>query len=170
MAQVTLQGKPFTLVGTEKKVGEKAPDFEVVNNEMLPVKLSSFKGKPLLILSVPSLDTSVCSKEARRFNVEVEKLGDIQTLVISMDLPFAQKRWCAAEGIKNITTASDHIAADFGQKYGVLIKELRLLARAVFLVDATGTLKYIHLCKEVTEEPPYEAVIKQVAALLAGAK
>lgn len=172
MAQrtVTMKGKPLNLVGNEVKVGSTAPDFEVLSNDLAPIKLSSFKGTPALILSVPSLDTDVCSRETRRFNKEVEKLGNIQTLVISMDLPFAQKRWCGAEGVSNLKTLSDFNAADFGQKYGVLIKELRLLARAVFLIDANGICQYTYLCKEITDEPPYDQVISACQKLLSGSK
>lgn len=172
MAQrtVTMKGNPLNLIGNEVKVGATAPDFEVTSNDLAPIKFSSFKGSACLVLSVPSLDTDVCSMETRRFNKEVEKLGNIETLVISMDLPFAQKRWCGAEGVKNLKTLSDYKAADFGQKYGVLIKELHLLARAVFLIDAKGVCQYTYLCKEVTDQPPYEEVIAACQQLLAGSK
>ena len=132
---VTMKGNPVTLVGDAIEVGQKAPDCEVVANDLSAVKLSSFAGKTIIIASVPSLDTSVCDTETRRFNEEAGKLGDdVVVLTISMDLPFAQKRWCGAAGVKNLQTLSDHRYASFGTGYGVLIKELRLLARAVFVI------------------------------------
>jgi thiol peroxidase len=163
---VTMKGNPLTLVGNEVKVGQPAPDFEVIANDMSSVKPSSFKGKVCIICSVPSLDTSVCDMETRRFNEEAGKLGsDVVVLTISMDLPFAQKRWCGAAGVKNVQTLSDHRDASFGKAYGVLIKELRLLARAVFVVDKNGTIRYIQIVNEVASEPNYEAALKAVKGL-----
>jgi thiol peroxidase len=163
---VTMKGNPLTLVGNEVKVGQKAPDSEVIANDMSSVKLSSFKGKVCIICSVPSLDTSVCDIETRRFNEEAGKLGgDVVVLTISMDLPFAQKRWCGAAGVKNVQTLSDHRDASFGKAYGVLIKELRLLARAVFVVDKSGTIRYIQIVNEVASEPNYEAALKAAKGL-----
>jgi len=160
---VTMKGNPLTLVGVELKVGDAAPDFEVLDNDLSPVKLSSFRGKVCIISSVPSLDTPVCDMETRRFNEEAGKLGaDVAILTISVDLPFAQKRWCGAAGVDKVVTLSDHREAAFGEAYGVLIKELRLLARAVFVVDQGGTIQYIQLVKELTEEPDYDAVLKAV--------
>jgi thiol peroxidase len=168
---VTMMGNPLTLSGNPVKLGEKAPDFEVMDNDLKPVKFSSFKGKLALILSVPSLDTSVCSKETRRFNEEVAKYGNqVTALSISMDLPFAQKRWCGSEGIASLQTLSDYKSADFGNQYGVLIQELRLLARAIFIVDQAGFIQYVHLVKEITQEPPYEEVMKKLKSLLSGVK
>lgn len=116
---------------------------------------------------MPSLDTSVCDRETRRFNEEAGRLGnDVVVLTISMDLPFAQKRWCGAAGIKNVLTLSDHRDASFGRAYGVLIKEIRLLARAVFVVDRTGVIRYIQVVNELTNEPDYEAVLKAVKQLI----
>jgi thioredoxin-dependent peroxiredoxin len=164
---VTMKGNPLTLLGPELKGGEKAPDFEVLDNDLNPVRLSNFKGKICLIASVPSLDTPVCDLETRRFNAEAGKLSpDIQILTISMDLPFAQKRWCGAAGVDKVMTLSDHKEASFGLAYGVLIKELRLLARAIFLVDKGGTLRYIQVVKELTEEPDYEKAIGFVKTLV----
>ena len=158
---VTFKGNPLTLVGSLPRVGQKAPDFEVLSNDLSPVKLSDFKGKTLVICSVPSLDTSVCDTEVRRFNEEATSLGDdVAVLAISMDLPFAQKRWCGAAGIKNVQTLSDHRDASFGRAYGVLINELRLLARAVFVVDKKGAIHYIQLVDEMTNEPDYDAALK----------
>jgi len=163
---VTMKGKPVTLVGPAIKVGQKAPDFEVVANDMSTVKLSSFAGKTCIIASVPSLDTSVCDTETRRFNEEAGKLGgDVVVLTISMDLPFAQKRWCGAAGIKNVQTLSDHRDASFGKAYGVLIKDMRLLARAVFVVDNKGVVRYVQIVPEVATEPDYDAVLKVVKGL-----
>jgi thiol peroxidase len=161
-----MKGNPFTLVGKEVKVGDTAPNFEVVANDMSVVKFSSYRGKICIICSVPSLDTSVCDMETRRFNEEAGKLGsDVAVLTISMDLPFAQKRWCGAAGVKNVQTLSDYREASFGEAYGVLIKELRLLARAVFVVDKKGTIRYIQIVKEVASEPNYEAALNAVKGL-----
>jgi thiol peroxidase len=158
---VTIHGNPLTLVGEEVKVGAAAPEAELLDNDLKPVKLSSYRGKILVVASVPSLDTPVCDLETRRFNDEAAHLGgDIQMLTISMDLPFAQKRWCGAAGVERLKTLSDHREAAFGQAYGVLIKELRLLARAVFIIDREGTLQYTQMVKEVTNEPNYEEVLQ----------
>jgi thiol peroxidase len=163
---ITMKGKPLTLLGKEVKVGDSAPDFEVVANDMSTVKFSSYRGKVCIICSVPSLDTSVCDMETRRFNEEAGKLGSNVTVVtISMDLPFAQKRWCGAAGVKNVQTLSDYRDASFGKAYGVLIKDLRLLARAVFVVDKKGTIRYIQIVKEVASEPDYEAALNAVKGL-----
>jgi thiol peroxidase len=160
---VTMKGNPLTLVGREVKVGEPAPDFEVLNNDLKPVKLSAYRGKVCVVSSVPSLDTPVCDMETRRFNTEAAKLGnDVVVLTISMDLPFAQKRWCGAAGVDKVVTLSDHRNASFGDAFGMLIKELRLLARAVFVIDRKGVVRYIQLVKEIAEEPDYDAVIAAV--------
>ena len=162
-----MRGNPLTLVGQELKEGDPAPDFEVLDNGLSPVKLSSFKGKVCVISSVPSLDTPVCDMETRRFNQEAGKLSaDVQILTISMDLPFAQKRWCGAAGVDKVVTLSDHRNASYGTTYGVLIKELRLLARAVFVLDREGIIRYIQIVKETTEEPDYEAVLDAVNKLV----
>lgn len=164
---VTMKGNPLTLVGEEPEVGAPAPEFELLDTELKPVKLSSFREKVCIIASVPSLDTPVCDIEAGKFNAEAANLGpDVSVLTVSMDLPFAQKRWCGASGAENITTLSDHREASFGESYGVLIKELRLLARAVFVVDRKGVLRYAQLVPEVADEPDYEAVLKAVRDVL----
>jgi len=163
---VTMKGNPLTLVGSEVKVGDVMPDCEVVGKELAPVKLSSFRGKVCIISSFPSLDTSVCDMMARRFNEEAVALGsDVVVLAISMDLPFAQDRWCIAADVKNVNVLSDHRTASFGQAFGVLIKELRLLARAVFVVDKEGIVRYMQMVDELTHEPDYEAVLKAVEKL-----
>jgi len=164
---VTLKGNPLTLVGNEVKVGQKAPDADLVTNDLSTVQLSSFGGKVRIITSVPSLDTPVCDIETRRFNEEAGRLGDgLVVLTVSMDLPFAQKRWCGAAGVNNVRTLSDYREAAFGKSYGVLIKELRLLARAVFVVDSNGVIRYQELVKEVATEPNYEAALKAARGLL----
>ena len=164
---ITMKGNPLTLVGKQPKVGEHAPDFEVLDNDLSPVRLSSFRGKVCVIASVPSLDTPICDMETRRFNEEAGILGpDVAILTISMDLPFAQKRWCGASGVDKVTTLSDHFSASFGEAYGVLIKELRLLARAVFIVDGDGVVQYVQIVKEVTAEPDYEDVLGALKKLL----
>lgn len=161
--KITMRGNPLTLVGNELKVGDKAPDFRVLDNNLSPVQFSSYRGKICVISSVPSLDTPVCDMETRRFNDEAGKLGsDVVILTISMDLPFAQKRWCGTAGVDKVTTLSDHLDASFGQAFGVLIKELRLLARAIFVVDREGVIQYIQLVKEVANEPDYGAVLDAV--------
>ncbi len=156
---VTMRGNPLTLVGNEVKVGDPAPDFMALDNNLTPVKLSSYRPKLCILSSVPSLDTPVCDIETRKFNEEASKFGEkVQILTISMDLPFAQKRWCGSTGANKIQTLSDHREAQFGMAYGVLIKELRLLARAVFIVDPKGTLQYVQLVKEIANEPNYDEI------------
>jgi thiol peroxidase len=164
---ITIHGSPLTLVGNGLKVGDPAPDFELLDNDLSPVRLSSFRSKVLIISSVPSLDTPVCDMETRRFNEEAGKLGeDVRILTVSMDLPFAQKRWCGSAGVDRVITLSDHRQASFGTAYGVLIKELRLLARAVFVLDREGIIRYIHIVKEITDEPDYNAVLEAVHKLM----
>jgi len=164
---VTLKGNPVTLLGAEVQVGQPAPDVELTANDLSTVKLSSFKGKVCIITSVPSLDTPVCDTETRRFNEAASTMGDhVAVLAVSMDLPFAQARWCGAAGVKNVQTLSDHRDAAFGTSYGVLIKGLRLLARAVIVVDKQGVVRYTELVKEVASEPDYEAALAAAGKLL----
>ena len=164
---ITINGNPLTLVGKQPMVGETAPDFEVMDNDLSPVRLSSFRGKVCVIASVPSLDTPVCDMETRRFNEEAGMLGsNVAILTISMDLPFAQKRWCGTAGVDKVTTLSDHFSASFGEAYGVLIKELRLLARAVFVVDKDGVVNYLQIVKEIANEPDYDEVLSTLKKLL----
>ena len=161
---VTMRGNPLTLLGPELKVGDRAPDFTLVTNEMQQVTLADYKGMALALVSVPSLDTPVCAVETRRFNAEAAKLdASVRILTISMDLPFAQKRWCGAMGIDKVETLSDHREASFGLNYGVLIKELRLLARAVFVVDRAGVLTHVELVREIADEPYYAGVLSALA-------
>jgi len=160
---IKFKGNPLTLVGKRPGVGKPAPDFEVLANDNSPAKLSALQGKVRVICSVPSLDTPVCDMEVRKFNEQATSLGDdVAVLVISMDLPFAQKRWCGAAGVKNVQTLSDHREAQFGNAYGVLIKDLRLLARTVFVVDKKGVIRYIEIVDELSHEPDYEAVLSAV--------
>ncbi len=164
---ITMKGNPLTLIGNEVKVGDKAPDFIALDNNLTPVRLSSFKGKICVLASVPSLDTPVCDMETRKFNEEASRLGaDVVFLTISMDLPFAQRRWCGTSGVTKVQTLSDHRDASFGTAYGVLIKELRLLARAVFIVDQEGIIQHAQLVKEVAQEPNYDAVLSALKKLL----
>jgi len=163
---VTMKGNPVTLVGTEVKVGDTAPGFTVIDNDLSPVNFSSYHGKICVISSVPSLDTPVCDLETQTFNEKAASLdSNIAILTISMDLPFAQKRWCAAAGVDRVQTLSDHRDASFGKAFGVLIKEFRLLARAVFLVDRHGTIQYTELVKEIADEPKYEKIWQALKAL-----
>jgi len=164
---VTMLGNPVVLLGTEVKEGMKAPAFTLVDNDLNEKKLGDYTGKVVVLSSVPSLDTPVCDMETRRFNKEAEKLGDgVVILTISVDLPFAQKRWCGAAGVERVITLSDHRDTSFGLAYGVLIKGLRLLARAIFVVDREGTVRYHQLVPEIAQEPDYAAVLEAVRKLL----
>lgn len=157
---VTMGGQPVTLVGAVVKVGDPAPEAELVGPDLKPVKLSSFRGKVLVLSSVPSLDTAVCDLETRRFNLEAENLGpEVLIVTVSMDLPFAQKRWCASAGVNRVQTLSDFREAAFGRAYGVLMKESGLLARAVFVVDRKGVIQYVQLVPEIAKEPDYAPVL-----------
>ncbi len=164
---VSSNGNPLTLVGNEVKVGDKAPDFVALDNSMAEKKLSDYAGKVMILSSVPSLDTAVCDLQTRRFNSEAANLGDdVVILTLSMDLPFAQARWCGAAGVEQVITLSDHRDASFGNAYGLLIKELRLLARAVHVVDREGVVRYIQIVPEVPTEPDYDAALAAVKELI----
>ena len=155
----TMRGKPLTLVGPELKAGDKAPDFEVLDNTLQPVNLAT-TGQAVRIFSVvPSLDTPVCDAQTKRFNEEAAKLPGVEIYTISMDLPFAQKRWCGAYGIDKIKMLSDHRAGSFGEHYGTLIKELRIESRAIFVIDKDNTIKHVEYVKEVAEHPNYETAL-----------
>ncbi|MFO7674993.1 MAG: thiol peroxidase [bacterium] len=165
---VTSGGKPVTLIGNGVRVGDNAPDATLVANDLSTVRLSSYFGKVLVVVVVSSLDTSVCDLETRRFNAEAAGLGDeVRVLTVSMDLPFAQKRWCGAAGVDRVETLSDHREAEFGRAWGVLMKESRLLARAVFVVDRAGIVRYIQLVSDVGKEPDYAAVLAAVREVAA---
>ena len=164
---ITFKGNPMTLLGPELKIGDKAPDFTVVDNGLALVTLTSSAGKVRIISCVPSLDTPVCDTETRRFNQDAAGLPEsVVVLTVSLDLPFAQKRWCGAAGIDRVTTLSDYRERSFGNAYGVVIKELLLLSRAIFVIDAGDIIRYIQIVPEVTSEPDYAAVIAAAKALL----
>src|SRR4051812_31518562 len=159
----TLKGNPITLVGPEIKIGDKAPDFKVNKNLMEQASLADYAGKVKLISVVPSLDTGVCDAQTRRFNEEAAKLGDnVVVLTISVDLPFAQSRWCGAAGIDKVITLSDYKDRNFGQAYGVLIQEIQLLMRSIFVIDANDTIQYVEYLGEMTEHPNYENAVEAV--------
>jgi thiol peroxidase len=160
---VTFKGNPLTLVGSEVRVGQKAPDFQVLAQDLSPVTLGSSRGKTRLISVVPSLDTPVCDAQTRRFNQEAATLPNIAILTISADLPFAQKRWCGAAGVDKVQVLSDHKDVSFGTAYGVLIKELRLLSRSIFIIDAGDTVRYVEYVPEVTSHPNYDAALQAAA-------
>ncbi|WP_110927221.1 thiol peroxidase [Bacillus massiliglaciei] len=164
MASVTFKNEPVTLVGTEVKVGEKAPDFTVLANDLSPVTLSDTKGSVRIISVVPSIDTGVCDAQTRKFNEEAGKIEGVTVLTISNDLPFAQKRWCAASGLENVQVLSDHRDLSFGEAYGVLMKELRLLARSVFVIDSNDIVTYAEYVPEGTTHPDYEAALAAAKA------
>jgi thioredoxin-dependent peroxiredoxin len=166
---IKFSGKEATVIGDDIKVGQKAPDFTVVKQDWSVVKgLASTKGKVRIIASVLSLDTSVCDTETRRFNIEAAGLGkDVAILFISVDTPWAQKRWCGAAGVDQITTFSDALKADFGKKYGCLIKEGRVLRRAVFVLDRKGIVTYVAYMPALNIEPNYDEVLAATKAALA---
>lgn len=164
---VTFQGQPLTLIGKQIEVGEHAPDAEVLANDLSSMSISSCRGKVCVLSCVPCLDTPVCDTQTRRFNQEAANLGpDVVILTVSMDLPFAQARWCGAAGVDAVQTLSDHREAALGTAYGVLIKELRLLARAVFVIDRQGKVQYMQVVNEITNEPDYDAALDAVRKLL----
>ncbi len=162
---VTFQGNPMTLLGNPVEKGQKAPDFTLLANDLSPRTLASYKGKTLVISVVPSLDTGVCDLQTRRFNNEAAALGSgVQILTVSCDLPFAQARWCGAAGVSQLETLSDHFSLSFGMAYGVAIKELRLLTRAVFVIDRQGTVTYSEVVPEITSEVNFAAALAAAQA------
>ncbi|CEM60629.1 thiol peroxidase [Treponema phagedenis] len=161
---ITMAGNPVSLTGTLVKVGDKAPDFLVKNKELGNVALKDTKGLRLFV-AVPSLDTPVCDMEVRKFHKEAAAVPQVETIVLSMDLPFAQARWCGAAGIDTLTIYSDFYNHSFGKNYGLYISELGLLARAIIIVDAANTVRYVQVVPEVTHEPDYADVIKALKAL-----
>lgn len=161
---ITMKGNPKTLVGPALKVGEKAPDFEVINQGLETVTLASSKGKVRLIAAVPSLDTPVCAIETKKFGEQLSSLPpNVQFYTISADLPFAQKRWCGAEQVQ-VATLSDHRKLSFAERYGVLIKDLRILARAIFVIDAHDKIAYVEIVPEIASEPNYEKALAAAKA------
>lgn len=164
---ITFMGNPLTLVGSELKPGTKAPDFTLIDNDLNPVSLKDFLGKVVVVSAVPSLDTPICDMETRRFNQEATNLGeDVRILTVSMDLPFAQKRWCGTTGVDRVQTLSDHKEAAFGESYGVLIQELRLLARCVFVIDKQGVIAGVHLVNELSHEPDYDSILEIIKKIM----
>lgn len=165
---VTFKGNPLTLLGPELNKGDKAPDFKAIGKDLKEVQLKDFSGKAKIISVTPSLDTPVCDAQARRFNQEAAKLpGDVAVINISMDLPFAISRFCSSAGIDKVQTLSDHRDASFGMGYGVLIKELRLLARSIFVIDSNDVIRHIEIVKEVTGTVDFDAALKAAEGLLA---
>lgn len=160
MARVAFKGNPVTLVGQEVKAGQQAPNFTVLDHDLSPVTLEDSKGTVRIISVVPSVDTPVCDQQTRRFNEEAANLKDVTVLTISVDLPFAQKRWCGAAGIDQVQTLSDYRDLSFGKAYGVVIEELRLLTRAIFVIDKNNKVVHAEYVSEVTEHPDYEAAIQ----------
>jgi thiol peroxidase len=162
----TFKGNPITLIGPEIKVGDKAPDFKVNKNLLEQVSLHEYDGKLKLISVVPSLDTGTCDAQTRRFNVEAGKLGDkVTVLTISVDTPFAQARWCGAAGVEHVVTLSDYKDRSFGEAYGVYIKELGLLMRSIFIVDANNTVQYVEYLSEMTNPPDFDKAIEALSKL-----
>jgi len=160
---VTLQGNPLTLIGPELNAGSHAPDFTVLDAELKPISLKDFSGKTRIISVTPSLDTPVCDLQLRRFNTEAAKMqGDVVVLNISMDLPFAISRFCTSAGIDMVKALSDHRDASFGTAYGLLIKELRLLARAIFVIDKNDVIRYKEIVPEIANQPDYDKALEAV--------
>jgi len=165
--KITFLGNPLTLIGTEKKIGEKADNFTVLDKELKEISLKDFTGKIKLISVTPSLDTPVCDIQARRFNQEAAKLpDDVVVMNISMDLPFAISKFCTTAGIDKVKAYSDHRDASFGNAYGVLIKELRLLARSIFIIDRDDTIRYIEFVPELSHQPDYDKAFAELRKLI----
>ncbi|MEM8678647.1 MAG: thiol peroxidase [Planctomycetota bacterium] len=167
MPQVTLKGNPIEVAGNELKVGDAAPDFSLQGADMSEVSLETTSGKTRIIATVPSLDTPVCAAETKQFNDHVKELPDVAVQVVSMDLPFGQKRWCGSEGVENVATLSAHRCTKFGEDYGVLIKGGpldRCLCRAIFVVGADNTIKHVEYVGEIADHPNYEAALSAAKA------
>ncbi len=163
---VTLKGNPVGLAGKELKAGNAAPDFKLQDTTLAEISLGSSAGKTRIIATIPSLDTPVCHAETKKFNDQAKELKNVEILVVSMDLPFGQKRWCGAEGVETVKTLSAHRCSKFGEDYGVLISGGpldRCLARAIFVVDPQGKLKHVEYVKEIAEHPNYDAALKAAA-------
>ncbi len=163
---VTFAGNPVTLLGRMVKKGDSAKNFISTAVNLRPVMFSDFQDKVRIISAVPSVDTEVCAQQTRRFNVEASKLPNTQIITISCDLPFALKRFCAAEGIENLVTVSDHKDVDFGIKYGFLIKEYRLLARGVVIIDKQNIVRYVEYVKEISKEPDYDRALEELRSVI----
>jgi thiol peroxidase len=165
MLNITFAGGPLTVNGTQLQVGDKAPNFNVTKNDLSSTSLSDLTGVKLLSV-VPSLDTGVCQEQTKKFNKEVLSLKGVSLMTISLDLPFAQARWSATEGLESSLTVSDYQNREFATKYAVLIEELKLLTRAVFVLDKDNNIKYVEYLKEITDEPNYDAALKAVKSLI----
>lgn len=163
---ITFAGNPLTLVGSEVKIGAQAPNFTAIATDMSPVSLNQYQGKVIIISSVPSLDTSVCDMQTRRFNEEAGKLTDAVVLTLSVDLPFAQARYCGDKGINNVKTLSDHRDLNFGKQYGFVVEELRLLARGIVVIDKNGIVRYSEIVPEMTNAVDFDKVLEVVKTLL----
>lgn len=159
IVNVTFQQEPVTLVGQELEIGDQAPDFTVLSNELKEISLADYKGKVKLISVVPSIDTGVCSLQTKRFNEKANEINNVEVLTISMDLPFAQMRWSEENEIKHVDMLSDHKAANFGENYGTLIEELRLLTRSIFIIDENDVVQYVEYVPEVTDHPDYDKAL-----------
>lgn len=165
--EVKMAGTPVTLLGNPIKIGDTAPDFTALTKDLQLVSLHDFNGKIVLLSAAPSIDTPVCDLQATRFNQEANALPDeVQIINITVDLPFALSRFCAAKGIDKIVTLSDHRDLSFGNAYGVVVKEFRLLARSIFLIDRNGTVRYIELVPDITSHPDYEKALEEIKKLL----
>jgi thioredoxin-dependent peroxiredoxin len=165
----TMRGNPLTLIGPELKVGDKAPDFKLVDNGLKNVTLADTGHNVRIISVVPSLDTPVCDAQTKRFNEEAAKLPGVDILTVSMDLPFAQKRWCGAFGVDKVKMLSDHRDGSFGSNYGTLIKDLRIESRAIFVLDPNNTIRHVEYVKEVAEHPNYDTALSAARSATAGA-
>jgi|SRR3954447_205673 len=161
----TFKGNPMTLVGPELNAGDKAPDFEVVDGTLQPVSLDKTGDSVRIFSVVPSLDTPVCDMQTKRFNTEASKLPNVKIFTISMDLPFAQKRYCDAFAVDNVKMLSDHKTGSFGSAYGTLIKEWRVESRAIFVVDRDNTIRHAEYVKEVADHPNYDAALSKAREL-----
>jgi thiol peroxidase len=167
--QTTLRGNPHSVVGPELKTGDKAPDFHAVDDSLKPLDLAGTGTGVRIFSVVPSLDTPVCDAQTKRFNEEAGKLPDVKIYTVSMDLPFAQKRWCGAYGVDHVKMVSDHRSGSFGEHYGTLIKDLRILSRAIFVVDKDNTIRHAEYVKEVADHPNYESALAVAKSLTGGA-
>lgn len=166
MRTVTFAGNQLHLLGNEIKVGDVAPDFTVLSNDLNTATLHTYPSCVRILSSVPSIDTGVCSFQTRKFNQEAGRIEGLKVLTISCDLPFAQGRWCAAEGLDHVVTLSDHRDLSFGEAYGVVLQELRLLARAVFVVDSSDRVVYVEYVPEVTDHPDYDKALEAAMAAM----
>jgi thioredoxin-dependent peroxiredoxin len=168
-AATTLRGNPLTVLGPQLQPGDRAPDFHAVDDGLKPVDLAATGNGVRVFSVVPSLDTPVCDAQTKRFNEESGKLPNVSIYTISMDLPFAQKRWCGAFGVDHVKMISDHREGSFGQAYGTLIKDLRIMSRAIFVVDPGNTVRYVEYVKEVADHPNYESALAAAKSLADGA-